>query len=228
MNAKQAAGYRAAEWVKDGMTVGLGTGSTAYYAIEKIGEMVGSGLRIRAIATSKASEELAAKYQIPLIEAKDVDRLDLAIDGADEVDPQMALIKGGGGALLREKLVAINSDRFIVIADQGKMVSSLGRFKLPIELVPFCYEWTLRELKNRYGVPFEMRMQGDRPYVTDNGNYIVDAAFGKIEDPARLNGELKAMTGVVEHGLFVGIAQTVVIGYEGGHTEVKEVPCSNQ
>lgn len=129
MNAKQAAGYRAAEWVKDGMTIGLGTGSTAYYAIEKIGEMVGNGLKIRAIATSKASEELAAKYRIPMIQAKDVDRLDLAIDGADEVDPQMALIKGGGGALLREKLVAINSDRFIVIADQGKMVSSLGRFQ---------------------------------------------------------------------------------------------------
>jgi len=228
MNAKQAAGYRAAEWVKDGMTIGLGTGSTAYYAIEKIGEMVGNGLQIRAIATSKASEELAAKYHIPLIDAKDVDRLDLAIDGADEVDPQMALIKGGGGALLREKLVAINSDRFIVIADNGKMVSTLGRFKLPIELVPFCYEWTLRELKSRYGVPFEMRMQGDQLYVTDNGNYIVDAAFGQITDPARLSDELKAMTGVVEHGLFVGIAHTVVIGYEDGRTEIKEASCSNQ
>lgn len=228
MNAKQAAGYRAAEWVKDGMTIGLGTGSTAYYAIEKIGEMVSQGLRIRAIATSNASEELALKYHIPLVQASDVGHLDIAIDGADEVDPQMALIKGGGGALLREKLVAINSDRFIVIADSGKIVSRLGQFKLPIELVPFCHEWTLRQLQSRYDVPFEIRMRGNERYVTDNGNYIVDTAFGQIDDPGKLSEELKAITGVVEHGLFVGIANTVVIGYEDGHTEIKEAECSSK
>ncbi|MGG6311285.1 ribose-5-phosphate isomerase RpiA [Paenibacillus macerans] len=228
MNAKQAAGYRAAEWVKDGMTVGLGTGSTAYYAIEKIGEMVANGLRIRAIATSNASEDLAVKYHIPLVQSADVARLDLAIDGADEVDPQMALIKGGGGALLREKMVAMNSDKFIVIADSGKIVPHLGKFKLPVELVPFCYEWTLRELKSRYDVPFEMRMKDGGLYVTDNGNYIVDASFGKIAEPGKLSEELKAMTGVVEHGLFVGIAHTVVTGYEDGRTEVREAACSSQ
>ncbi|MBA9087830.1 ribose 5-phosphate isomerase A [Fontibacillus solani] len=222
MNAKQAAGYRAAEWVKDGMIVGLGTGSTAFYAIEKIGERVSQGLKIKAIATSNASEELAVKYNIPLITAGDVNRLDLAIDGADEVDPGMALIKGGGGALLREKLVAINSDRFIVIADSGKMVSHLGKFKLPIELVPYCYEWTLGQLKNRYDIAFEMRMRDGELYVTDNGNYIVDAAFGQIPSPGQLGDELKAMTGVVEHGLFVDIARTVVVGYEDGRTEVIE------
>lgn len=228
MNAKQAAGYRAAEWVKDGMKVGLGTGSTAYYAIEKIGQMVAEGLRIRAIATSNASEELAVKYNIPLLQAGEVDRLDIAIDGADEVDPGLSLIKGGGGALLREKLVAINSDRFIVIADSGKIVPHLGQFKLPIEIVPFGYEWTLKQLERRYSVPFETRMRGAERYVTDNGNYIVDAAFGKIANPAVLAEELKAITGVVDHGLFVGIADTVVVGYDDGHTEIKEAACSNQ
>lgn len=222
MNAKQAAGYRAAEWVKDGMIVGLGTGSTAFYAIEKIGERVAQGLNIRAIATSNASEELAVKYNIPLIKAADVSRLDIAIDGADEVDPSMALIKGGGGALLREKLVAINSDHFIVIADSGKMVPHLGKFKLPIELVPFCYEWTLGQLKNRYNVVFEMRTRDGELYVTDNGNYIVDAAFDQIMDPGQLSEELKATIGVVEHGLFVNIAQTVVVGYDDGRTEIIE------
>lgn len=222
MNAKQAAGYRAAELVQDGMVVGLGTGSTAYYAIEKIGERVAQGLQIRAIATSNASEELALKYGIPLIPASEVERLDIAIDGADEVDPEMALIKGGGGALLREKLVAINSDRFIVIADSGKIVPQLGQFKLPIELVPFCYEWTLGQLKRNYDVQFEMRTRDGELYVTDNGNYIVDAAFGKIPSPAQLSHELKMMTGVVDHGLFVDIADTVIVGYEGGRTEMIE------
>lgn len=222
MNAKQAAGYLAAEYVKDGMIVGLGTGSTAYYAIEKIGERVAQGLKIQAIATSNASEELAVKYQIPLIRASEVERLDLAIDGADEVDPDMALIKGGGGALLREKLVAINSDRFIVIADSGKLVPHLGQFKLPIEIVPFCYEWTLSQLKNRYDVAFEMRTRDGQLYVTDNGNYIADASFGKIESPEQLSHELKMLTGVVDHGLFVNIADTVVIGYDDGRTEVIE------
>lgn len=222
MNAKQAAGYRAADWVEHGMIVGLGTGSTAYYAIEKIGERVGQGLKIKAIATSNASEELAKQYHIPLIHASEVQQLDLAIDGADEVDSNMALTKGGGGALLREKLVAINSKRFIVIADHSKIVPHLGNFKLPIELVPFCYEWTLGQLRRNYNVPIEMRTRDGELYVTDNGNYIADAAFGVISDPGKLSHELKAMTGVVEHGLFVNIADTVVVGYEDGRTEVIE------
>lgn len=222
MNAKQAAGYKAAEWVQEGMLVGLGTGSTAYYVIERIGQRVAEGLKIQAIATSKASEELAAKYQIPLIKAADVSKLDLAIDGADEVDPSLALIKGGGGALLREKLVAINSDQFIVIADPGKLVPHLGAFKLPIEVVPFCYEWTLVQLKGRYDIEFQMRTRDGSLYVTDNGNYIVDASFNVIHDPEALDKELKQLTGVVDHGLFVNIADAVVIGHEDGSTEIIE------
>lgn len=220
MNAKQAAGYRAAEFVEDGMVIGLGTGSTAFYVIEKIGERVAEGLKVSAIATSKASEELALKNNIPLIEAADVTELDLAIDGADEFDPSLALIKGGGGALLREKLVAINSKRFIVIAGADKRVEHLGKFKLPIEIIPFTYEWTLNQLRKKYDVPFEMRMNNDKLYVTDNGNYIVDASFDKIDSPAVLSEELKAMVGVVDHGLFVDIAELVIVGYEDGTTEI--------
>lgn len=223
MNAKQAAGYRAAELVEDGMVIGLGTGSTAYYVIEKIGMRVAEeGLKVSAIATSNASEELARKYNIPLIAAADVDSLHVAIDGADEFDGNLALIKGGGGALLREKLVAINSERFIVIAGDDKRVEHLGQFKLPIEIVPFTYEWTLHQLRKRYDVQFEMRMDNNELYVTDNGNYIVDAAFGKIENPAVLSEELKSMIGVVEHGLFVGIADMVIVGHEDGSTEIIE------
>jgi ribose 5-phosphate isomerase A len=220
MNAKQAAGYRAAEFVEDGMVIGLGTGSTAFYVIEKIGQRVAEGLKVSAIATSKASEELARKNNIPLIEAADVTELDLAIDGADEFDPSLALIKGGGGALLREKLVAINSKRFIVIAGEDKRVEHLGKFKLPIEIIPFTYEWTLNQLRQKYNVPFEMRMNNDELYVTDNGNYIVDASFEKIESPSALSEELKAMVGVVDHGLFVDIAELVIVGYDDGTTEI--------
>ena len=220
MNAKQAAGYRAAEFVEDGMVIGLGTGSTAFYVIEKIGQRVAEGLKVSAIATSKASEELARKNNIPLIEAADVTELDLAIDGADEFDPSLALIKGGGGALLREKLVAINSKRFIVIAGADKRVEHLGKFKLPIEIIPFTYEWTLNQLRKKYDVPFEMRMNNDELYVTDNGNYIVDASFEKIDSPGALSEELKAMVGVVDHGLFVDIAELVIVGYDDGSTEI--------
>lgn len=220
MNAKQAAGYRAAEFVEDGMVIGLGTGSTAFYVIEKIGQRVAEGLKVSAIATSKASEELARKNNIPLIEAADVTELDLAIDGADEFDPSLALIKGGGGALLREKLVAINSKRFIVIAGADKRVEHLGKFKLPIEIIPFTYEWTLNQLRKKYDVPFEMRMNNDELYVTDNGNYIVDASFEKIDSPGALSEELKEMVGVVDHGLFVDIAELVIVGYDDGSTEI--------
>ncbi|GIP21351.1 ribose-5-phosphate isomerase RpiA [Paenibacillus sp. J22TS3] len=220
MNGKQAAGYLAAGWVEDGMTVGLGTGSTAYFAIEKLGERVASGLRIKAIATSKASEDLARKFNIPLLQASEVKRLDIAIDGADELDAALNLIKGGGAALLREKLVAQHSDRFIVVADGSKVVDRLGAFKLPIEVVPFCYEWTLGGLQERYDVPFALRVKDGQTVVTDNGNYIIDAAFGQIASPRQLAEELKQMTGIVDHGLFIGIAEQAVVGYEDGHTEI--------
>ncbi|ANS73936.1 ribose-5-phosphate isomerase [Paenibacillus yonginensis] len=221
MNGKQAAGYRAVEWVKPGMTVGLGTGSTAYWAIQRIGERVKEGLEIKAIATSKASEKLARELNIPLFEAADIPHIDLTIDGADEVDPQMCLIKGGGGALLREKMVALKSDKLIVVADASKDVPVLGIFKLPIEVVPFACEWTLEHLRKQYDVPMEFRQQDGSIYVTDNGNYIVDASFGRITDPEKLAAELKAMTGVVDHGLFVGIAETVVLGNEDGTVTVR-------
>ncbi|WP_138496311.1 ribose 5-phosphate isomerase A [Paenibacillus pinistramenti] len=222
MNGKQAAGYRAVEWVEPGMTVGLGTGSTAYWAIQRIGERVKQeGLEIRAIATSKASEKLAKELNIPLYEAADIPHIDLTIDGADEVNPQMDLIKGGGGALLREKMVALKSDKLIVVADSSKDVNVLGTFKLPIEVVPFASEWTLDLLRRRYEVPMDFRQNEGSIYITDNGNYIIDAAFGRIEETGKLADELKATTGVVDHGLFVGIAKTVVLGNEDGTVSVR-------
>ncbi|GGA40203.1 ribose-5-phosphate isomerase RpiA [Paenibacillus physcomitrellae] len=221
MNGKQAAGYRAVEWVQPGMTVGLGTGSTAYWAIQRIGERVKEGLEIKAIATSKASEKLAKELNIPLFEAADIPHIDLTIDGADEVNPQMALIKGGGGALLREKMVALKSDKLIVVADASKDVEVLGNFKLPIEVVPFACEWTFENLRKQYDVPMEFRYRDGSIYVTDNGNYIVDASFGRIEDPEKLAVQLKSMTGIVDHGLFVGIAETVVLGNEDGTVTVR-------
>lgn len=221
MDGKRAAGYHAAEWIEDGMTVGLGTGSTAYWAIQRIGERVKEGLTVRAIATSKASEKLAGELNIPLYEAAEIPRIDITIDGADEVDPQLALIKGGGGALLREKMVALHSDKLIVVADDSKDVSRLGAFKLPIEVVPFACEWTLESLKRKYEVPMGFRQGDEGIYITDNGNYIIDAAFGQIAEPGKLAAELKGITGVVDHGLFVGIAATVVFGHKDGGISVR-------
>ncbi|WP_223066719.1 ribose-5-phosphate isomerase RpiA [Paenibacillus caui] len=221
MKGKQAAGYRAVDWVEDGMTIGLGTGSTAYWAIQRIGERVKEGLKIRTVATSKASEKLARELNIPLFSAADIPWIDLTIDGADEVDPQMNLIKGGGGALFREKMVALQSDRLIVVADDAKEISVLGTFKLPIEVVPFASEWTFRNLQKRYDVPLEFRRQEEGIYITDNGNYIIDAAFGRIDDPKKLAAELKSITGVVDHGLFVEMAETTVIGHEDGTVSIR-------
>lgn len=221
MDGKQAAGYKAVEWIEDGMTVGLGTGSTAYWAIMRIGERVKEGLKLKAIATSKASEKLAREQNIPLYEAADIPHIDITIDGADEVDPQMALIKGGGGALLREKMVAKHSEKLIVVADDSKDVPYLGTFKLPIEVVPFASEWTISQLRGKYGVPMEFRRSDKGIYLTDNGNYIIDAAFGRIDQPEKLAGELKFLTGVVDHGLFVDIAHTVIFGYQDGRISVR-------
>ena len=221
MDGKQAAGYRAVDWIDDGMIVGLGTGSTAYWAIKRIGERVKEGLRIQAIATSIASEDLARELDIPLLEASQISHIDSTIDGADEINPQMALIKGGGGALLREKMVALHSKKLIIVADSSKDVQILGAFKLPIEVVPFASEWTLHKLQSKYNVPMEFRQKDSRIYMTDNGNYIIDAAFGKIDEPKQLATELKEMTGVVDHGLFVDIAQSVVLGHPDGTITIR-------
>lgn len=215
MNLKQAAGERAAEFVRDGMTIGLGTGSTAYWTITTLGAMVKDGLNIRAVATSEQTARLAAGLGIKLASFAEVKELDITIDGADEISPALDLIKGGGGALLREKLVAAASKRLVIVADERKRVPTLGAFPLPVEIVPFAWEVTARRISGLRCAP-TLRLDEGKPFVTDNSNYILDCACGMIDDPARLNRELKLLPGVVETGLFVGMADVAVVAGERG------------
>jgi ribose 5-phosphate isomerase A len=213
-NTKQLAAERAVTYIQDGMTVGLGTGSTAAYAIKKLGERVAKEhLQIRAIATSQRSEELARELNIPIVSFDEIDKIDLTIDGADEVDEQLNLIKGGGGALLREKVVATNSRELIIIVDETKLVKRLGRFPLPVEVVPFALTVVKRQLEQLDCIP-KLRMQDDKSYITDNGNYILDCYFGEIKLAAQLHDAIKAITGVVDSGLFIQLAKTVIAAYK--------------
>lgn len=208
-NEKQLVGEKAAEFVQDGMIVGLGTGSTVRYTIEKIGKQVNQGMSIQAAATSIQTEQLARECGIPLVSLNEVDELDLAIDGADEVSPAFHLIKGGGGALLREKIIASSAQLFVVVADSSKMVEQLGRFPLPVEVERFGYTVTERKIRSLGGEP-ALRVKEGKPYVTDNGHYIFDCDFGIIASPEKLERELNLIPGVVENGLFIGMANTVI------------------
>ncbi|SEB55378.1 ribose-5-phosphate isomerase RpiA [Paenibacillus sp. GP183] len=221
MNAKQIAGQQAASYVEDGMRIGLGTGSTAYWAIHAIADRVKQGLKIEAIPTSKGTEKLALELGIPLTDFSRVQNLDLTIDGADEVDAKLQLIKGGGGALFREKLVAAASDQLIIVVDETKEVDVLGAFHLPVEIAVFAWETTVRRISG-IGCTPRLRQKAGQAYVTDNGNYILDCPFGSIMDPAGLSHQLDAIIGVVEHGLFVNMADRVVIGTSGGEARVRE------
>jgi len=197
------------------MAVGLGTGTTAYWAVARLGERVREGLRVRCVPTSRRTEEQARALGIPLVSLGEVTELDIALDGADEIGPGLALIKGGGGALLREKLVASAARRFVVIADASKRVELLGRFPLPVEVVPFGWELTARRVGRVVSVEPALRRDANgQPYVTDNGNFILDCRCGEIRDPARTERELKSLTGVVECGLFVGMADLAVVATE--------------
>ncbi|MFI5125140.1 MAG: ribose-5-phosphate isomerase RpiA [Chitinophagales bacterium] len=220
MNAKQIAAEKAVSFLENGMTIGLGTGTTAWWAIEKIGEKIKKeGWKIRAIATSVRSEEQARSLGIPIFSFAEIGIIDVTIDGADEADGDLHLIKGGGGALLREKIVATNSRQMIVVADESKKVKTLGKFPLPVEVVLFGWERTFEKLR-LLGCEPERRMNREAPYLTDNGNYIVDCAFGKIEDPADLHERINAITGVVDNGLFINIASKLVLGLESGEARI--------
>ncbi|GAB6926052.1 ribose 5-phosphate isomerase A [Paenibacillus sp. JCM 10914] len=215
-NMKQIAAEHAVKYVQDGMKIGLGTGSTAYFAIMKIGELVQSGLRIQAVATSKASERLAIEQGIPLSPIEQVRRLDMTIDGADELDGQLRLIKGGGGALLREKITAFHSERLVIVADESKSVSRLGAFPLPVEIIPFAYEWTVEALIELGCSVRIRRAEGGGSYFTDNGNLIADCQFELMDEPEEIAARLSRIPGVVEHGLFVGMADQAIIGCHDG------------
>ncbi len=220
MESKKIAAERAVDYIQDGMIVGLGTGSTANWAIQRIGHKIKKGLNIRAIATSKDSEIMARGLGIQLITFSEMEVINITIDGADEVDNEWNLIKGGGGALLREKIVASASQKLVIIVDESKLVNRLGKFPLPVEVVKFGYEMTIRNL-NKLGCDPKLRVLGNRPYITDNGNYIIDCDFKTIEQPAELHNEINMIPGVVDNGLFINIARNVIVGYNDG--TVKEL-----
>ena len=218
---RQAAG-RALEQVCDGMRLGLGTGSTAKHFVELLGERVRAGLHVIGVPTSEATRADAQRCGIPLTTLDDIDRLDLTVDGADEIDPALDLIKGGGGALLREKIVAAASDRMIVIADDSKRVSTLGRFPLPVEVIPFGLSATRRAIERVFsesdvsGQMFVRTGKDGHAFVTDGGHWIIDAHLGQIPDAPRLAGLLTSIPGVVEHGLFIGLASTAMLASSQG------------
>lgn len=219
MKAKQIAGEKAAEYVKDGMIVGLGSGSTAAWTTRKIGAMVKEGLNIRAIPTSEETRQLAEELEIPLTTLSEVNHIDLTIDGADEVDPDLNLIKGGGGALVREKIVAYESKRLIIVVDESKLVKTLGEFPLPVEVVHFGCEKALTNLE-KLGCQARLRREGDEIFNTDNENFIIDCNFEVIENPAELNTTINILPGVVESGLFIDMVEKVVVGKEDGSVEI--------
>jgi ribose 5-phosphate isomerase A len=212
MDPKKRAAEAAVEYIAEGMIVGLGTGSTACWAIRRIAEKVREGFQIQAAASSIHSEELAQELGIPLVPLSQINYLDITIDGADEVDSQLNLIKGGGGALLREKILAYYSKQFIVIVDESKLVQRLGRFPLPVEITPFAANLTLSKLAELGSSPRLRRYEG-KPFITDNGNWIADCSFDSIGDPAALSTYIHAVPGIVDHGLFLHeMVDMVVIG----------------
>jgi len=212
---KRAAAEKALELVRDGMLVGLGSGSTVRYFTEGVGRLVADGMRVRGVPTSRATAALAAELGIPVVEDL-VGAIDLAVDGADEVDPTLGLIKGRGGALFREKLVAAAAKRFVAVVDESKVVDRLGKGVLPVEVLPFLWRTTAERLA-RLCTGLKVRGGEEEPYVTDNGNLILDLSFeAGIEDAAELASALKGATGVVEHGLFLGMTDScIVAGAEG-------------
>ncbi len=209
---KQAAARRSLLFVRDGYVVGLGTGSTASYAVRLLGEMVRAGLKIRAIPTSAGTRDLAVSLNIPLTTFEDCPEIDVTIDGADEISPALELIKGGGGALLREKIVASASRKVVIIADSTKQVRVLGRASLPVEVVPFA-EVLLAGRISSLGASVTLRRDpAGRPMMTEEGHHILDCSFGQIPDPHRLANDLKSMPGIVDHGLFLDLADIALIG----------------
>lgn len=212
---KKEVGEKAVDYIKDGMTLGLGSGSTVYWMLKKLGERVKEGLTVEGVPSSLQTEEWAKEFRIPLTTLSESRRLDLAIDGADEVDPFFNLIKGGGGALLREKLVNDAANQLIIVVDDSKLVDRLGTFPLPVEIVPFGWENTAEKIAGLQCQP-KLRRENDEIYTTNNHNYIMDCQFNEIADPAALHRDLKQILGVVETGLFIGMADIVLASGENG------------
>jgi ribose 5-phosphate isomerase A len=211
-NEKEGAGRAAAKLVRDGDVVGLGTGSTAYFTVIALGERVKAGLKMVGIPTSVKTADLARAVGIPLTTLDEHPEIDITIDGADEIDPKLRMIKGGGGALLREKVVAAASKKMVVITDSAKVVPVLGKFPLPVEVIAFARAVVERKMTSLGGSPRLRTKPDGSPYITDNGNQILDCSFGKITDPPALALTLSQTPGIVEHGLFIGLASVALVG----------------
>jgi len=209
--AKELAAQKSLDFVEDGMVVGLGTGSTATRFIKLLGERVQRGLKIRGIASSKTTKRLAESLSIPIVDFQQCPEIDVAIDGADEIAPGLALIKGGGGALLHEKIVASASKRFIVIADSSKVVTRLGKFPLPVEVIPAAAPVVSRKLVDKGIRPTIRRLKTGSEFITDEGNIILDCACGDIQDADALAAFIRNIVGVVEHGLFLHMAERALV-----------------
>lgn len=220
-SAKDAAGKAAAELVQDGMLVGLGTGTTASFFIKHLIDRCQQGLKITAVATSKRSKEMAEAGGIPIIDMDKITEIDFTADGADEIDSQKRMIKGGGGALLREKIVDSASKDMVVIIDSSKLVERLGTFPLPLEVLPFGSHITRHKIE-KLGLRGEFRQKENELYLTDNGNYIFDIHFPKpLDDPEVVNERLQAIPGILETGFFFNIAHRVIVGYPDGRVEFR-------
>jgi ribose 5-phosphate isomerase A len=212
---KEAAAHASLQFVQDGQIVGLGTGSTASRAVRLLGAEVKAGLKIRGVPTSVRTKELAEGLGIPLLTLDEVEQIDVTIDGADEIDPQLQLIKGGGGALLREKVIASASRQMVVVGDSSKQVAVLGKFPLPVEIIPFAQVLLSKQI-SALGASVRLRLDSaGKPFVTDEGHHILDCSFGQIPDPPSLARQLSDMPGIVEHGLFIRIASVALIAKNG-------------
>jgi len=211
MNEKKLAAEYSVNYIEDGMIVGLGTGSTVGFMLQKLSERIKAGLNITTVSTSQATAKLASSLGIKISKLSDVEEIDVTIDGADEVDENLNGIKGGGGALLHEKIIASNSKKNIWIVDSSKLVKTLGKFPLPVEVVKFGYTQLCVKLEN-IGLRPTIRMSGSKPLTTDENNYIIDLKIDNISNPVELDTKLKSFAGVVETGLFYGIADTVIAG----------------
>ena len=212
---KEVAARASLKYVRDGQVVGLGTGSTATIAIRLLGELVRGGLKIRGIPTSIASRDLAMQLGIPLTTFDEVQQIDVTIDGADEFDPALNLIKGGGGAMLREKVVASATKQQVIVTDSSKQVQMLGKFPLPVEVIGFAEPLVTKEISDLGARVVQRKDSVGKPYLTDEGHHILDCHFGEIPDPAALARMLSDMPGIVEHGLFVGMASVVLMAKAG-------------
>lgn len=220
---KQKLGIFAADFIKQDMLIGLGTGSTVYYLLKELGRRKKEGLNFTAVCTSLQTQNILQEEGIAFVSLDDVDKLQLAIDGADEVDINGNLIKGGGGALLQEKIVESNADELIIIVDEKKNVETLGAFPLPVEVIRFGWKQVQQKIENTYNIKVQRRVKDGKPFITDHQHFILDCLFNSIPDPVQLNTALHLLPGVVETGLFTGMATQIVTGYSNGNISVRDL-----